>query len=161
VARDAGGDLHFQDSVQIGTDGIDQCSIHVSSLNPALGFRDSCPDECFGFGSIAPFFIDQAETVEAVRHIRQCKRELFEDLFSGIEITCFDHVESLIPPFDIGYWESASQSEHCQSRVYSTTLCTLSLEVYYKIGGFIESAMEEAPLGTEYEDDVPLDIVGV
>jgi hypothetical protein len=57
---------------------------------------------------------------------------------------------------DIGYWESASQSEHCESRVYNTTLCTLALEVYYKVGG----VAEPPPLGDEddvgNEDDIPI-----
>lgn len=33
---------------------------------------------------------------------------------------------------DIGYWESPSRKEHCQSRVYATALCTLMLETYYR-----------------------------
>ncbi len=62
---------------------------------------------------------------------------------------------------DIGYWESASDSEHCKSRVYNTTLCTLSLEVYYKVGGFDEPLPEKAKHEMESEDDVPLMIIDV
>ena len=33
----------------------------------------------------------------------------------------------------IGYWESPSEGEYCQSRVYATALCLLTLETYYRI----------------------------
>lgn len=33
---------------------------------------------------------------------------------------------------DAGYWKHCSESEHCKSFVYNTTLCTLMLEVYYR-----------------------------
>ena len=62
---------------------------------------------------------------------------------------------------DIGYWDAASASEHCQSRVYNTTLCTLSLEVYYKIGGHFEIPPEEVRNETRDEDDLPLRITDV
>lgn len=66
-----------------------------------MGFWNGFSQEGFSFGPIPPFFIDQAQTVEAVWHIRLCEHKLFEDLFGGIEITCLDEIEPLIPPFDI------------------------------------------------------------
>jgi hypothetical protein len=33
---------------------------------------------------------------------------------------------------DIGYWKNPSNSEHCKAYVYNTTLCALSLTVYYR-----------------------------
>jgi hypothetical protein len=64
---------------------------------------------------------------------------------------------------DIGYWDPASASEHCKSRVYNTTLCTLSLEVYYKIGGFSDSFDKGADqtLDKEDDDEVPILILDV
>jgi hypothetical protein len=38
---------------------------------------------------------------------------------------------------DIGYWAPCTPSEHSQSRVYTTALCALSLEVYYKFGSLL------------------------
>lgn len=62
---------------------------------------------------------------------------------------------------DIGYWESAAESEHCKSRVYNTTLCTLSLEVYYKVGGYSEPTPDDTQREAEYEGDVPVSFVDV
>lgn len=34
--------------------------------------------------------------------------------------------------FDIGYWKACSTTEQCKSYVYNTTLCALTLQVYYR-----------------------------
>jgi hypothetical protein len=62
---------------------------------------------------------------------------------------------------DLGYWESASAREHCKSRVYNTTLCTLSLEVYYKVGGFEDPPQDAARSEIEDPDDIPLLFIDV
>jgi hypothetical protein len=62
---------------------------------------------------------------------------------------------------DLGFWEPASQAEHCKSRIYNTTLCTLSLEVYYKIGGIATPIVDKANHEIENEDDVPVWFIDV
>ncbi len=44
---------------------------------------------------------------------------------------------------DVGFWESPSNKEHCQSRVYATALCTLMLETYYRHTPMFEKAEDK------------------
>ena len=59
----------------------------------------------------------------------------------GIDAT-FEYVEGIFwdnrdnGEYDIGFWkpvaQPAGQAEYCQAYVYNTTLCALSLMVYYR-----------------------------
>ena len=62
---------------------------------------------------------------------------------------------------DLGFWDPASKTEHCKSRIYSTTLCTLSLEVYYKIGGIAARPVNDMTPEDISTGDVPLWIIDV
>lgn len=61
---------------------------------------------------------------------------------------------------DIGYWNACVPTEHSQSRVYTTTLCALSLEVYYKLGTLLLfqdlDTMDHEDL--DRTEDKPIDI---
>jgi len=103
------------------------------------------------------YYITQAKRLAGGRHWELWNRE-FSSEMTGTQIVLAGAGED---GKDIGYWESASDAEHCKSRVYNTTLCTLSLEVYYKVGGFSEPPPEDNRGETEYKGDVPLTIVDV
>ncbi len=45
---------------------------------------------------------------------------------------------------DVGYWEPCNTSEHGKSFVYNTTLCALTLQVYYRmLPTYMEAATAE------------------
>ena len=62
---------------------------------------------------------------------------------------------------DLGYWDPASASEHCKSRVYNTTLCALTLEVYYKVGGHVTESPQPDTGGEGYGNEIPVTISGL
>ncbi|MDE0837526.1 MAG: hypothetical protein OSB41_00585 [Kiritimatiellae bacterium] len=44
---------------------------------------------------------------------------------------------------DVGYWKPCSTSEHGQSYVYNTTLCALTLQVYFRsLPTYMDSAIQ-------------------
>ena len=62
---------------------------------------------------------------------------------------------------DIGYWASPGPDEHCRSLVYNTTLCALTLQVYYRTGGkglmtFERVEREDASSVASPDDVVPV-----
>ena len=93
--------LMFQYSIEVGADHVGDLDVHIAIFDHCFGFTDRFAQEHFCFGPVFAFFIDQAETVEAVGVIGLCENEFFESLFGCIEITGFDAIESLVPPFDI------------------------------------------------------------
>lgn len=53
---------------------------------------------------------------------------------------------------DVGYWEPSNPAEHGRSYVYNTTLCALTLQVYYRmLPTYMESAIREVEKQT-FED---------
>ena len=62
---------------------------------------------------------------------------------------------------DIGYWNPVTPGEHSQSLIYSTTLCTLSLEVYYRILGALDKdkVTQHRLPDIDEDDDVKIQVV--
>ena len=59
---------------------------------------------------------------------------------------------------DIGFWTSPSATEHCQSLVYNTTLCALTLQVVQRSGPSLKTYDIDAPDGGNDGFDDPNDI---
>ena len=61
-----------------------------------------------------------------------------------------------------GYWRPAARSEHCRSLVYTTALCTLSLEVYYRILGSLDkgAVARHSVFEIDTSDEVIIKVVG-
>ena len=58
---------------------------------------------------------------------------------------------------DIGYWNGKDTS--CKNYVYSTTLCTLMLEVYYRyLPTFKQIEKEQQPTTTTVDSDIKIKI---
>lgn len=93
--------LLFEDSIEVGANHVGDLGVHIAIFDHFFGFTDRFAQEHFSFGPVFPFFVDQAETIEAVGVIGLCENEFFESLFGCIEIISFDAIESLVPPFDI------------------------------------------------------------
>jgi len=63
---------------------------------------------------------------------------------------------------DIGYWPPASAEEHCRSRVYNTTLCALTLQVYYRyLGTYSEPEQEASWIDEDFGDDLEIDVTRI
>ena len=93
--------LLFQYSIEVSANDVGDLGVHISVLNHFFGFIDGFSQEHFRFGPVLSFFVDQAETVKAVRVIRLREQEFFESFFSYIEVTSLDAIESLVPPLDV------------------------------------------------------------
>ena len=93
--------LLFENSIEVTANHVGEFGVHMAIFDHLFGFPDRFAQEHFGFCPVFPFFVDQAETIEAVGVIGLCEHELLEGVFGCIEISGLDGIESLIPPFDI------------------------------------------------------------
>ena len=60
---------------------------------------------------------------------------------------------------DLGYWQACSDTEQCKSYVYNTTLCALTLQVYYRtLRTFGRPEMLAASAFENDNEDIPMEV---
>jgi hypothetical protein len=60
---------------------------------------------------------------------------------------------------DLGYWQACSNTEQCKSYVYNTTLCALTLQVYYRtLRTFGSPELLAENVFEDENEDIPLEV---
>jgi hypothetical protein len=104
-------------------------------ISPAIGFLSSATFDWQKPMSMNPLYhwhaITQAKFHAGENEWNTWNKQMAGQLISN-QVIIKDAVPLKDRMTDIGYWVSPSEKEHCRSRVYSTALCTLMLETYYR-----------------------------